>query len=298
MTIANVGLLNTFTVLSNKFLDLIVKETAPLDIYTLDFTSDVAQFGSSVVTHLPGELTGQTKVTTGSYADNSFAFTPYTTTLDSQVYAQINISEQDLMKSPIKDLEQRILFPLTYALAKKIEDAAFAHILASYFTTTATVAASGFNVASIANLNTTARVLGWRQNDKWNLLAPGTYLNQLMQQQAVVQSFRSDVNTAMVEGQVGKLFNFNLHDNERIPANGINLAAFAVRQQAVLILARALPEISNFYGAVKTMTAENGLPVRFTMYYDPSAGNYIYRAESLIGTSKGDPKALIPILSA
>jgi len=202
------------------------------------------------------------------------------------------------MVSPVKDLEQRILFPLTYALAKKIEDAAFAKVLSSYFTTTQTIAATGFDVSKIAALNGLAKGLGWRQNDKWSLLAPATYLNNLMSQQAVINSFRSDVNKVAIDGQIGKFMNFNIYDNERIPANGINLAGFAVRQQAILILARALPEISNFYGAVKTMSAENGLPIRFQMYYDPAAGNYIYRAETLIGSSSGDPKALIPILSA
>lgn len=297
-TVANLGLMTAFNVISQEFLDLYVKQLLRLDLYTKDFRQDVAVAGASVTTHVPRELSASTKSISGNYTESPFTYDSFQINLNQQYYSEVILSEHDLIVSPVKDLQEKVVSPMVYALGKAVEDLILSQITSGAFSNSVVITgASACTPAAIASVKAQARKIGWHDGKQQTLVINSDYMANLFSSAAVVQNFGS-LKDVLVEGTFSKFLGFDVGISDRVPT-AQNLIGFACRKQGLLIAMRQLPAITDFYGFSKNIVdPDTGATARLLMFYDPTAGGYRIRAETLVGALAGPASSLIRITTA
>ncbi len=283
-------------VISQTFLDAFYKSMAPINAFTTDFSSDVSVQGAGVVTRIPALMSAQTKACSADYSASDVSVTDVTVSLDQHKYVDFELCEVDLAKSMV-DIERTFINPAADALAKSVHDYVQGLILNASFSNSITKAASAFDYDELVDLEAACDTLGWDENK--SLVLPSTYVATLRKDTAVTDGFKNQVkDDSLVDGSIGRLGGFNIFKDNRVPANGENLAGFAADKRGLAVALRPLPALTNGYGEQRVVTIGEGLSVRFTHYADMNKGALRYRWDILFGATAANGDGIYRIASA
>ena len=285
--------------IADAAIDYLGSEHFPVNVFSTNFSNDVATRGESVTTRVVSSLTAQDVSSGYSGAAQDVTSTAITTTLSNFKGHVANFTDLEITKAGDgKWLMDHFYEPTKEATMKALLDDLLALITDANFTNKTTVSAALFDadiVADIAGALTSRKVM---QRDRALLLDPTYYTS--LSKDASIHDLSAYGNTdAIKDGRLTRVRGFAVHQYESIPGNSENLEGFAVGKSGLVVAVRPVfrPEVGHV--AVENRVEPNtGLPFQFRMWYDPNAGKTYMSAGFLYGVSVGDAPALQRIVSA
>jgi len=271
----------------------------PVNLFSTNFSKDIATKGESVTTRIASSLTAQDVSSGYSSAAQDVTSTAVITTLSNFKGHPAKFSDLEITKAGnAKWLMDHFFEPTKEATIKALVDDLLALITNANFSNKTTKAAGVFDadvVADIAGALTTRKV---QQKDRALLLGP-TYYSALLKDSAINDASSFGNSNAIKEGQMSRARGFNVHHYESIPTNAESLEGFAVGKSGLVIAARPVyGPVADHIAIENRIEPVTGLPFQFRFWYDPSGGNTYMSAGFLYGVSVGDAPALQRIVSA
>jgi hypothetical protein len=285
--------------MADETIKFLGSEFFPVNLFSTNFTKDIAQRGESVTTRIVSSLTAQDVSSSYSSAAQDVTSTAVTTTLSNFKGHVAKFTDLEISKAgDAQWLMNHWMEPTREATMKALIDDLLALITNANYSNKTTKAVGVFDadvVADIAGALTTRKV---SQKHRALLLDP-TYYTALSKDSSVHDLSAYGNSDAIKDGVLSRVRGFNVHQYEAIPGNSENLKGFAVGKSSLVIAVRPVykPEIQHV--AVENRIEPNtGLPFQFRFWYDPSGGNTYMSAGFLYGVSVGDANALQRIVSA
>lgn len=274
-------------------------EHFPVNVFSTNFSEDIATRGESVTTRVISSLTAQDVSSGYSSAAQDVTSTAVVTTLSNFKGHVASFTDLEITKAGDGQwLMDHFYEPTKEATMKALLDDLLALITNANFSNKTTKAAALFDadvVADIAGALTARKV---SQRDRAILLDP-TYYTALSKDASIHDMSAYGNADAIRNGRLTRVRGFDVHQYESIPGNSENLEGFAVGKSALVVAVRPVfrPEVRHV--AVENRVEPNtGMPFQFRMWYDPNAGKTYMSAGFLYGVSVGDAPALQRIVSA
>ena len=260
---------------------------APLGSILTDFSSDIAQSGSSVTTRFATAPSAQDL--SAGYSATDVAMTSKTINLDSFQGFVYSFTDAERSKSSI-NLGNLFLEPAGQALASKVFGDIWNLVNGSNFATEHTDAsASGFTRDDLVDIGATLSDVKKAPKSNRFLIANPSYYGGLMKS----LSGSADIlgQTAnFAEGKLPKIAGFDIHESNLCDDNGDNLKAFAGHKSSLLFAGRAVDAEGAEQAGVEVenvIIPEIGLPVQFRRFYNPASGTLNFSMGLLYGVSAG-----------
>jgi hypothetical protein len=271
----------------------------PLRAFTTDFSSDIAQRGTSVTTRYATNPTAQDL--SSGYSRTDTTLTAITTTLDTYYGFVWGFDDLERSKSSI-NLNDTFIQPAAYAIAKKVfgdlwnlvNDTNYPAVTA----TELTVTAANFDRDDVADIAQQLTTNGVSKIGRSLILAPGHYAALAKDLNAVDSAGQS---ITIGENVIPRLHGFDVYESPECDANSVSVAGLATGRQGMLMAARSVDiatEATRIVDFQNVVLPDLGLPVQFRKWYDPSTGYLMYSMGVLYGVKFGIPSSGLKIVTA
>lgn len=281
----------------------------PLKVFALDVGSDPAQKNEYVYVPLATARTGASYSNT--YEDGNTTITGVSVRMTQHLMAPWHITEAQAAMTTTKAFEMSAV-ECGYALAAIVQNTVLNDITVAHFGSTEgtdelTFAASACDADKIAELRKVCV-----KTNKWRELTPG-YLGALVLDGAYTQVLMSDPairdrsasnKDALVSGQVGRLYGFDLFENNMVtastPGTGENLVGFAAQPGG---LACAVRPIQPFGGKALEFEQivtdpDSGISMSYRRWVNTGTGDMWGTFTVLMGSDLVDASRLVAVRSA
>jgi hypothetical protein len=284
--------------LAEQSLDCLVDVLPRLQVFSTDFSADIASAGESVSTRVATQPTSASLAT--GYAANAQNSTTSakTVTLGAVTGSVLGFSDAEWSKSNI-NLYDVFLKPGINAVANDMIDDVLAVITAANFGAAAfTGAAAGFDeddVADIGKVLTDAKV----PKGSRSLVLSTAYYNALLKRDAVKLAYAIGGTEAIRQGIIPNISGFQVLEYTDIPSNSENLVGFACAPQGIIIAARSPAVPANFPGEIMDVTEpDSGFTLQLRKWYSADDGQYYLSMAAMWGVAVGVAGNLKRIVSA
>lgn len=264
-------------------LPALLEEFAPLTALTADFSTEIAQRGSSVATRFPSRPTA-VDLSSGYSAGNSTA-TSATINLDQFFGWVWEFSDFERSRASI-DLNALFVEPAIAAVGTKVfgdlwnlvNDTNFPATIA---TETAVGAASSFDLGDVASLAAQLTTNGVPKRNRALILNPTYY--------AALADQLNDVSVAgqgrtLGEHVIPRIHGFDVFESPLCDGNGVNVVGLACHSTALMIAARGVDAPSEPGLEVENVVVPGlGLPIQFRRWYNRDTGQLKYSMGVLYG---------------
>ena len=278
-TIAGVNLAQ----IAQNSLSALVAKFAPLNAVAYDFSSDIADKGSSVTTRYPVSVTAQ-DLSTG-FSRTGVETVAKTITLANYYGFCYGFTDLERSKSSI-DLNQLFVEPALTATGKKMFGDLWNLVTSSNFNSVG-INAGNFDRGDLADLSAQLTAAGVPFEGRAVLLNPTYYA-------ALLKTLNSaefpGIIAEKTEGIVPRVAGFDVYQSSECDANGQGLGGFAFHKSALLMAARRVNSdgAANMGAEVADVLIPNlNLPVQYRRYYDLNAGELVYSFGCLWGVQAG-----------
>lgn len=285
--------------IAEEAIDYLGSQFFPVNMFTTNFSSDIAQRGESVTTRIVSGFTSQD--VSGGYSTNAqnSTTTAVTTTLSNFKGVPIEINDSEISKAGDRDwLMKNFYKPLFEATTKAFVDDLLALVTNANFSNATTQAVGGFDADVLADIGgalTTRKV----PYDRRAMLLSPTYHAALAKDSSLHDISASGDSDVIINNRVKRARGFDVFEYEAIPGNSENLVGFGCGRSALVFAVRPVykPEVPSVN--VKNMVEPNsGLPFQFRLWYSPDNGVWYLSAGFLYGVSVGQAAAMQRIVSA
>lgn len=285
--------------IANDTLDYLSYEFHPLRAFVRDFSTDIAQKGTSVTTRVPSSTT--TQDLSDGYDVTDMTSTAKTITLDKFKGHVMGFTDLEVSKAGNVDwLQSVFIAPALESVLNVVMDDLLALVVAATYNSPAAevITAANFDVDEVADLAADLSTVKVPKSERALLLPPTYYAS--IQKDTIVQDASSYGSAdAVRDHAVRRIHGFNAFEYSDIPTNSENLAAIALHPSALLLAARQPATPADPGLQVENVTdPTTGLPLQFRAWYDPDLGSYKVSIGTLYGVAAGNTTALKRITSA
>jgi hypothetical protein len=173
-------------------------------------------------------------------------------------------------------------------------------ILAATFGNGYVGASSAFGVEDVIDIRKVCEQAKWPKVGR-SLILNGEFDAALMKDTNIRLANSLGDNSAIREGNVGRLVGFDYYNSELVPANGENLVGFAAYQSALLVAFSPIepaPGVRQNLSAYEVMTAPSGITIEYRAWGDPDLDTDKAVLEVNYGSAAGEAAALKRIATA
>ena len=281
----------------------------PLNVFTLDVGSDPMTKNEYVYVPLATARTGAAYSNT--YEDGNTTITGYSVQLATHAMAPWHITEAQAAKSTTNAFELSGK-ECGYALAAYVQNTVLNAITVAHFGSTEgtdelTFASTACDADKIAELRKVCV-----KTNKWREIGPGK-LGALVLDGAYIQTLLSDpairdrsasAKDSLVSGQVGKLYGFDLFENNMVvsstPGTGENLVGFAAQPGGLAVAVRPIQPFGGkaleFEGIATD--PDSGISMSYRRWVNTATGDMWGTFTVLMGVDLVDSGRLVAVRSA
>jgi hypothetical protein len=284
--------------IAQETLDYLKMTFAPLNAFSRDFSSDIAQKGASVSTRVASSVTAGDL--SGGYTPTDVTSTAKTVTLSNFKGFVFGFTDLEVTKAGDPEwLKQIFIVPAVESLLNAAMSDAFALVLNANYATNVVAAASAWDADAMVTAGQALSTNKVPRMDRHAILPP-TYTATLFKDTVVQSGNQFGSYDPVQKGQLNMIHGIQVHEfTGTIPANAENLAGFVAHPSAMCMAARQIATPQNFTGQIVNVTdPETKLPIQFRTWYDHNAGKTIVSVGSLYGFAVGNGSALYRIKSA
>jgi hypothetical protein len=261
----------------------------PLDVFSTDISSEVAQPGSAVVVPLFGNVTSTSFVQGASaYEGTGGTISAVTVTVDKRYITPIDLTPQQLADSSNASRIEQFGTQLANATANKLLQDVF-----SVFTTTnfgeaiLTTASANYTRTQLIAIRKAMLQAGIR-GAKSLVINMDVEAAMLGDDKITLALNRGD-NMAIKEGMLGRLMGLDIYSSDVLPTNSISLIGFCAGKEGVAVAMRNLGNYlpSEEYSAFEQyVDPDSGISMLYTRHWNRAAGKWFINTHVLFGYSK------------
>jgi len=306
----------TFVNIARKGLSVFKERLIPVNMFTTDFSPDVASQGTQVRTRLVPASTAAADLT-GTYSGSRYSAaqdtetTAKTITLNQQPIVGFNLTDEEageIGSGVWDDTKNRIITTKVNALGDFVLDYLFNLITASNYSNVAfTGAASTFDLDDVVDIGDTLADANWPVGSLPIFMAlKSTYFGAVKKDSAVQDLSASGIPVVMKGSPaVRQIDDFTAVRAPTLPPAGgtpasENLTGFVARPECMIMAMRMVqsqaPEKLVAFEAM--VDPDTGISLVYRAAYDPDTGKLYHTFETLFGASVGYDTALQRIRSS
>ncbi len=278
----------------------LMSELVPLNAFTRDFSTDIAQMGATVTTRYATQPSA-VDLSSG-YTSQDTTMTALTVTLNTFYGFVYGFNDVERSKSAVNLLDIFVA-PAVQAIGVKVfgdlwnlvNDANYPAAAATELTSTA----ANFDrddVADLAGQLTTNKVPKLGRS----LILHPTHYTALAKDLNAADS--AGQVTTIGEHRIPRLHGFDVYESPECDGNSVNAVGLACHRNNILMAARGVdfPSEASAAGVqVENVVVPGlGLPVQFRRWYDPNAGELKVSVGVLYGVLFGLPNAGMKIVTS
>ena len=269
----------TLTQVGEETLYSIMAQVPMFGAITTDFSANVANGGSAVVTRIAN--TGSVITLDGT--TQTQATTPVTVTLGANRGCDIPLTDLEYSTSTIGDLRRMFIEPSVNAIVKAVNDEILALVTGSVHSNSYSGSIANFGadevsdaVKDLAGYNPTALVLDPSLS---NVLRKDVAEYQVIGSDSVIRS-----------GTVGKIYGLSHYQT-----NGTfkdNILGFACAKNALVMASRVAALPQTFNGEVVTVQDKSGFAIQLRLWYSQDDYKWRMSCGAIWGVARGVSPAL------
>ncbi len=280
----------SLTAIAAEALPVLQKRLAQFNIYTTDFSSDVAQVGSAVSTRYVTPATASVYSNSTGYATTDQTSTAVTVTLGNHIHTTVGFTDAEIGNISLPKLQQTFIAPLVNSTINSIADQIGSLVTIGNFAVNAfSGSGAGFTYSNF----TTGSVVLQKSGSSDNVSA---VLNPVLYQALKVDlknTFGLAVDTVR-SGDAGIIDGKTTQLDARLGSQGQGLAGFLCGKDAICIASRVPASPIPAYVEVENLTDPNsGFTVQLRQWYSADRGQWMLSAIAIFGVQKGNPGSLV-----
>jgi len=289
---------------AQETLQTLLPKMPPADIFTTDFSNEVARQGQTVLTRLAAPTVADDFVASTGYASKNAVSTTKQVSISKHKHITYEFKEEEVAFYGLQKIRELFMEPMSNAVIKSLYDEAFSNVTTANFAKHVDYGASAVNFDRIAVAGLAGQLTqDFFPENRTLLLAPTPYVN-LTKDPAVAQAFSIGDAMTIRENKVGRIHGFNTYEYNAFPnvagqESGKNLSGIACSKQALLVVAR-VPEVPTSGGGIATNVTDpkTGFTFQLRYWFDWNFGLHKLTGTWLIGSGVGNPDALYRLTSS
>ena len=299
-------------VFAQQSLEAFIAGMPPIDLFTKNFSTDIANGGISVTTRIPTTVwSAANDLSTNGWASTAASASSITATLKERAF-DIPFSELEFATITPQMLTNLYLPIMAKQLANSIVVDCINNITSSYFTKTMPINSSSLfavtgSSSSLQAVATKLSNLEIPEEGRYCVVTPNVYESLAAY---VLPTYLYGNANAVQNYNPQKLLNFSLYKYARLSGStkplggdsyGSNdkLVGFAGNSSGLVVAMRAPVDVNN--GLVQSATATDptsGISVQTRLVYDVSKPMWRLATVAVWGSAAGNPNAIVPIITA
>ena len=274
-------------IIAQKALQGLVDFLAPLSAFSTSFSDETTNKGDTVIVPLVGTLTATTF--NQSYEVGGGTLTAVTVSINQHKIVSLSLTDVQFANSSVAQLEkwgyqagQALGNQLITSVWTLITSGAPAYFASGYTFPVASWAAS--KLVTVRQAMTVAKV----PMDNRTLFLDPTAYGQMLTDTSVAYSSYYGNNKAITEGQVPRVYGFDIRESNLIPTTDTQYG-FAVHPSALAVAVRSLASQapSEYLAAGSVSQPETGATIGFRRHYSVGTGVSYLNFEALFGSTYG-----------
>lgn len=282
--------------IANESLSTLLAEMQPLNAFTTDFSSDVADKGESVSTRVATAVTAGDA--TSGYSATDVTSTAKTVSLSNHVHFTAGFTDLEISKGGFDMLERTFIRPAVHSVANKMMDDTLALVTNANFSNNTVVTSGNFDADDAADLAKSLTTQNTMKSGRSMIIGPAYYA-ALAKDNAIQAAYAFGGSEAIRENEVPRVHGFDVYEYTDIPDNSENLEGIVCSQEGVIIAARQPSLPQNWFGDVESVTEPgSGLTLQYRSWYEGKDGKQYITCTLIYGVAVGVSENVHRILSA
>jgi hypothetical protein len=289
---------SNLTAIAQAGLDVLQRELLPFNVFTKDFSSDIASAGDAVSTRIA--TAPASADLSGGYTAVDQTITAKTVTLSNFKGLVVGFTDLQVSKASF-DIVEQFVVPGIRALMNDIFDDVNNLVINGNYSQKETIAATAFDSDSMALLAKDLTVANVPKAGRYAILNP-TYYLALAKDNAIKAAYAYGGADAIRDNRIPRVHGFDLHELSTVDSTpggqSEYLQGWVGTPQAILIAARRPAAPAQFPGElVDTQDPTTGLPMQWRRWYDPDSGLHKFSVGTIWGVAVGNASCLYRIVS-
>jgi len=265
------------TVIAQEALPVLQKRLAPIELFTTNFSPEVATLGSAISTRYV------TPVVASQFA--------VTITLDKHKFFVASFDDSEVGNASLPILQRTFIEPAINSICNAVQADLIA-LMSTAYPSTYSASYASFGFAGLVNSQKVLDNSG-SNSPRAALLGVNLYYDLLDD----IKGLYTVGADALRAGDVGTIANTAVAMVPTSEFAGTGLAGWLGGQDSLCIAAR-LPGIPNNPGVeVSTVTCGSGFSVQLRQWYDPTRGLWNLGAIAIYGVIRGNPSSGVRIIT-
>lgn len=260
----------------------------PLDVFSTDISSEVAQPGAAVVVPLFGNVTSTSFVQGASaYEGTGGAISAITVNVDKRYITPIDLTPQQLADSSNASRIEQFGAQLANATANKLLQDVFSVLTTTNFgTAILTTASANYSRTQLIAIRKAMLQAGIR-GPKSLVVNMDVEAAMLGDDKITLALNRGD-SMAIKEGMLGRLMGLDIYSSDVLPLNSISLIGFCAGKEGIAV---AMRNLGNYlpqeeYSAFNQyVDPDSGISMLYTRHWNRAAGKWFINTHVLFGYS-------------
>jgi hypothetical protein len=286
-----------YTILTNAAIEAFTAVLAPLTVFARNYSSDAVQRGDKVkVLWIPTQAAARDFQPGGTYAPGDISATGLDVTINRHKFVSWSLTDTELALNAIVNIEdfgRQQGANLGVAVLQDI----WSLITAANFTRSQGVgAAADFDSDNLIDVKAGCDAANWPKAGR-NVVLASAHFNGLIKDGSLKNAAAYGGPEAIRAGELPALVGFGVYDSTLGPPAAA-LCGFATMPDAILVAMRYLaPQEGNTYFQAGPVSNESGMTIGFRDFYENIQGRRIQVLEANYGFLRGNPDALIRLLT-
>lgn len=260
----------------------------PLDVFSTDISSEVAQPGAAVVVPLFGNVTSTSFVQGASaYEGTGGTISAITVNVDKRYITPIDLTPQQLADSSNASRIEQFGAQLANATANKLLQDVFSVLTTTNFgaaiLTTASANYSRTQLIAIRKAMLQAGIRGPK-----SLVVNMDVEAAMLGDDKITLALNRGDSMAIKEGMLGRLMGLDIYSSDVLPTNSISLIGFCAGKEGIAV---AMRNLGNYlpqeeYSAFNQyVDPDSGISMLYTRHWNRAAGKWFINTHVLFGYS-------------
>lgn len=274
-------------IIAQKALQGLCDFLSPLSAFSTSFSEETSNKGDTVIVPLVGTLSATTF--NQNYEVGGGTLTAVTVSINQHKIVPLSLTDVQFANSSVAQIE-KWGYQAGQALGNQIISSVWTLITSgapAYFATGYTYPVASWNASRLVTVRQALTVAKVPMDNRTLFLDPTSY-GQMLTDTSVAYSSYYGANKAIVEGQVPRVYGFDIRESNLIPTTD-TMYGFAVHPSALAVAVRALaPQApSEYLSAGIVSQPETGMSIGFRKHYSVSTGTLHMNFEALYGSTAG-----------
>lgn len=260
----------------------------PLDVFSTDISSEVAQPGAAVVVPLFGNVTSTSFVQGASaYEGTGGTISAITVNVDKRYITPIDLTPQQLADSSNASRIEQFGAQLANATANKLLQDVFSVLTTTNFgaaiLTTASANYSRTQLIAIRKAMLQAGIRGPK-----SLVVNMDVEAAMLGDDKITLALNRGDSMAIKEGMLGRLMGLDIYSSDVLPTNSISLIGFCAGKEGIAV---AMRNLGNYlpqeeYSAFNQyVDPDSGISMLYTRHWNRAEGKWFINTHVLFGYS-------------